>query len=72
MNKAVVKSYGRHVAATVATAVLALNGDIFSSEGLKAIGAAVLIAVLPPIVRWLDINDEQFGKLAAPDHLDEH
>jgi len=72
MNKAVVKFYGRHVAATVATAVLALNGDIFSSEGLKAIGAAVLIAVLPPIVRWLDINDEQFGKLAAPDHLDEH
>jgi len=72
MNKELVKSYSRHVAATVATAVLALNGDIFSSDGLKAIGAAVLIAILPPVVRWLDINDEQYGNLAAPDYLDEH
>jgi hypothetical protein len=72
MNKELVKSYSRHVAATVATAVLALNGDIFSTEGFKAIGAAVLIAILPPVVRWLDINDEQYGNLAAPDHLDEH
>lgn len=72
MNKILLKSYARHVAATVATAVLALNGDIFSSDGLKAIGAAVLVAILPPIVRWLDINDEQIGRLAAPDHLDEH
>ena len=72
MNKELVKSYSRHVAATVATAVLALNGDIFSTEGFKALGAAVLIAILPPVVRWLDINDEQYGNLAAPDHLDEH
>lgn len=72
MNSAFIKSFSRHLAATVATAVLALNGDIFSSEGFKAVGAAVLIAILPPVMRWLDINDEQMGRLSAPDHLDEH
>lgn len=72
MSKELLKSYLRHVTATVATVVLALNGDIFHIEGLRAIGAAVLVAIAPPIIRWLDINDEQFGNLAAPEHIDEH
>ena len=72
MNSAFIKSFSRHLAATIATAVLALNGDVFSSDGLKSVGAAVLIAILPPIMRWLDVNDEQMGRLPAPDHLEEH
>jgi hypothetical protein len=67
-----IQSFLRHVATTVAGVILALNGDIFDIEGLKAIGAAVLVATVPVLLRYLNPNDEQFGRLAAPDHLDEH
>ena len=67
-----IESYLRHVAATVAAVIIALEGEIFSEAGLKAIGAAVLVAGLPPIVRWLNPHDEQYGRLVAPEHLEEH
>jgi hypothetical protein len=67
-----IHSYLRHLAATVAAVVIALEGEIFDSAGFKAIGAALLVAGLPPLMRYLNPHDEQFGKLVAPDHLDEH
>lgn len=67
-----IHSYLRHLATTVAGVVIALNGEIFDEAGLKAIAAAILVAGMPPILRWINPNDEQFGRLVAPDHLDEH
>jgi hypothetical protein len=67
-----IESYLRHVAATVAAVIIALDGDIFSTAGLKAMGAAALVAAMPPLLRWLNPHDEQFGRLVAPDHLEEH
>jgi len=67
-----IQSFLRHLATTIAGVVIALNGDIFHGEALKAIAAAVLVAAMPPIMRWLNPNDEQFGRLVAPEHIDEH
>ena len=67
-----IQSYLRHLATTVAGVIIALNGEIFDEAGLKAIAAAILVAGMPPILRWINPNDEQFGRLVAPDHLDEH
>ena len=67
-----IQSYLRHLATTIAGVIIALNGEIFDEAGLKAIAAAILVAGMPPILRWINPNDEQFGRLVAPDHLDEH
>jgi hypothetical protein len=67
-----IQSFLRHVATTVAGVILALNGEIFDAAGLRAIGAAVLVATVPVLLRYLNPHDEQFGKLVAPDHLEEH
>ena len=67
-----IQSFLRHLATTVAGVILALNGDIFDIDGVRAIGAAVLVATVPVLLRYLNPNDEQFGRLVAPDHLDEH
>jgi hypothetical protein len=67
-----IDSYLRHVAATIAVVIIALDGDIFSSAGMKSVGAAALVAAMPPLLRWLNPHDEQFGRLVAPDNLDEH
>jgi hypothetical protein len=67
-----IESYLRHLAATIAAVIIAMDGEIFSESALKAIGAAVLVAGLPPLVRWLNPHDEQFGRLVAPEHLEEH
>jgi hypothetical protein len=67
-----IESYLRHLAATVAAVIIALDGAIFSNAGLMAIGSAALVATVPPLLRWLNPHDEQFGKLVAPDHLEEH
>jgi len=68
----VIESYLRHLAATIAAVIIVLEGNVFSEAGLKAIGAALLVAGLPPLVRWLNPHDEQFGRLVAPEHLEEH
>jgi hypothetical protein len=67
-----IQSFLRHLVTTVAGVILALNGEIFDEAGLKAVGAAVLVATVPVIIRYLNPNDEQYGRLSAPDHLDEH
>jgi hypothetical protein len=67
-----IQSFLRHVATTVAGVILALNGDIFDTDGVKSIGAAVLVATVPVLLRYLNPNDEQFGRLSAPEHIDEH
>jgi hypothetical protein len=67
-----IQSFLRHVATTVAGVILALNGDIFDIDGLRAIGASVLVATVPVLLRYLNPNDEQFGRLSAPEHIDEH
>jgi len=67
-----IQSFLRHVATTVAGVILALNGDIFDIDGVKAIGASVLVATVPVLLRYLNPNDEQFGRLSAPEHIDEH
>jgi hypothetical protein len=67
-----IQSFLRHVATTVAGVILALNGDIFDIDGVKSIGAAVLVATVPVLLRYLNPNDEQFGRLSAPEHIDEH
>ena len=67
-----IQSFLRHVATTVAGVILALNGEIFNADGVRALLAAVLVATVPVLLRYLNTNDEQFGRLSAPDHLDEH
>ena len=67
-----IQSYLRHVLTTIAGIVIALNGEVFDASGLKALASGTLVAVLPVLIRYLNPNDEQFGKLTAPDHLDEH
>jgi hypothetical protein len=67
-----IQSFLRHVATTVAGVILALNGDIFDIDGVRAIAAAVLVATVPVLLRYLNPNDEQFGRLSAPEHIDEH
>jgi hypothetical protein len=67
-----IESYLRHVAATVAAVIIALDGNVFTTTGMKSVGAAALVAAMPPLLRWLNPHDEQFGRLVAPDHLDEH
>lgn len=67
-----IQSYLRHVATTIAGIIIALNGEIFDVDGLRALASGTLVAILPVLIRWLNPNDEQFGHLQAPDHLDEH
>jgi len=67
-----IESYLRHLAATIAAVIVALEGEVFSETGLKAVGAAALIATMPPLLRWLNPHDEQYGRLVAPEHLEEH
>ncbi len=67
-----IQSYLRHLLTTVAGIIIALNGEVFDADGLKALASGTLVAILPVLIRWLNPNDEQFGKLPAPDYLDEH
>jgi hypothetical protein len=67
-----IQSFLRHVATTVAGVILALNGEIFNADGIKALLAGVLVATVPVALRYLNPHDEQFGKLVAPEHLEEH
>lgn len=54
--KAVVASYARVFIAASLTLYLAGERD------LSALWAAGVAAVLPPLVRWLNPNDESFGR----------
>lgn len=54
--KAVAASYARVFIAAALTLYLAGERD------LSALWAAGVAAVLPPLVRWLNPNDEGFGR----------
>jgi hypothetical protein len=58
------KSYIRHFVGAALAAFAFTGGDIFTvdTEGLKAIITAGVVAVLPVVLRALDINDSAFGK----------
>jgi hypothetical protein len=71
-TKAALASYLRSVGIAVAAVYIALNGEVFDAEGLKAMLYAAVVAVAGPAVRALNPNDEAFGKLQAPEHQDEH
>jgi hypothetical protein len=55
-NKAVLASYGRTAFAAVMAVVATGN---YSPDDLVK---AVLISVLPPLLRYLNVNDKAFGR----------
>jgi hypothetical protein len=55
-QKAALASYFRSVLATVLATVLA------GVSSPKDIGAALLAAALPPIIRWANPSDPAFGR----------
>jgi hypothetical protein len=71
-TKAALASYLRSVGIAVAAVYIALNGEVFDVEGLKVMLYAAVVAAAGPAVRALNPHDVAFGKLQAPDHLDEH
>ena len=66
--KAVIASYARSALAAGLGVYLAMGGEV----DLKAIAYAAIAAVAPPFLRWLNPHDPAFGRLEAPDHLEEH
>lgn len=66
MNREILYSWGRSFLAGVLTTYIA---GVMEPKILLAAGLA---AVAPVILRWLNPNDPSFGKLPAPDHLEEH
>jgi hypothetical protein len=61
---AALKSYARHFIGAALAAFAVSGGDVFSldAEGFKTIITAGVVAVLPVLLRALDINDSAFGK----------
>lgn len=61
---AAVKSYGRHFVGACLAAFAVAGGDVFSldAEGFKTIITAGVVAVLPVLLRALDVNETAFGK----------
>jgi hypothetical protein len=66
--KATLASYARSALAAGLSVYLAMGGEI----DLKAIAYAAIAAIAPPLLRWLNPHDPAFGRLEAPDHLEEH
>jgi|688.fasta_scaffold1070731_2 hypothetical protein len=56
-HKAALQSYARSVLAAVAAVVA--TGNWNPEDILKA----VVIAVLPPVLRWVNPNDKAFGRI---------
>ena len=61
---AAAKSYARHFIGACLAAFAVTGGDVFSldAEGFKGIITAGVVAVLPVLLRALDVNDSAFGK----------
>lgn len=66
--KTMLASYGRSALAAGLGVYLAMGGEI----DIKAIAYAAIAAIAPPLLRWLNPSDPAFGRLQAPDHLEEH
>ena len=61
--KAVVASWGRSFLAAVLAQLIVLGDSVLDldRDGVRALAAAGLAAVLPVILRWLNPNDVAFG-----------
>jgi hypothetical protein len=61
--KAVVASWGRSFLAAVLAQLIVLGDSVLdlNRDGVRALVAAGLAAVLPVILRWLNPNDVAFG-----------
>ena len=61
--KAVVASWGRSFLAAVVAQLIVLGDSVLdlNRDGVRALVAAGLAAVLPVVLRWLNPNDVAFG-----------
>lgn len=61
--KALLASWGRSFLAAVVAQLIVLGDGVLdlNRDGVKALVAAGLAAVLPVILRWLNPNDVAFG-----------
>jgi hypothetical protein len=61
--KALVASWGRSFLAAVVAQLIVLGDSVLdlNRDGVRALVAAGLAAVLPVILRWLNPNDVAFG-----------
>lgn len=66
--KAALGSYGRTALVAVLSVYLAMGGEI----DLQALLYAAIASVAGPAIRALNPHDPAFGRLEAPDHLEEH
>jgi hypothetical protein len=66
--KAVLASYGRTALVAVLSVYLAMGGDI----DIQALLYAAVAATAGPAMRAANPHDPAFGRLEAPDHLEEH
>lgn len=62
-TKALLASWGRSFLAAVVAQLIVLGDSVLdlNRDGVKALVAAGLAAVLPVILRWLNPNDVAFG-----------
>lgn len=60
-TQALLSSWGRSFFAAVVTAIM-VQINAGGTFDVKAIGIAGLVAVLPVIQRYLNSNDEEFGR----------
>jgi hypothetical protein len=61
--KAVLASWGRSFLAAVVAQLIVLGDGVLdlNRDGVRALVAAGLAAVLPVVLRWLNPNDVAFG-----------
>jgi hypothetical protein len=62
--KAVLASWGRSFLAAVVAQLIVLGDSVLdlNRDGIRSLAAAGLAAVLPVILRWLNPNDDEFGR----------
>jgi len=65
---AILASYGRTAFVAVLSVYLAMGGEI----DIQALLYAAVAATAGPAMRAANPHDTAFGRLEAPDHLEEH
>ena len=65
-QKAMLASYGRSFLAAMTATFMATGGDLFALDvdTVKAILASGIAAVLPVALRYINKQDQSFGKIA--------
>ena len=65
-NKAMLESYARSFLAAMTATFMATGGDLFALDvdTVKAILASGIAAVLPVALRYINKQDQSFGKIA--------